>query len=320
MRSTPESIERLVRLIRQKDRDRGRSVDSYILDNEPMLWNATHRDVHPEATTYDELLEKTIAYGSAIRRADPGATVAGPAEWGWLAYQYSARDLAAGVFLRPDRRQHGDTPLIPWYLRQLRDYQQRTGSRILDLLDVHFYPMGEGIKVGNGGGNTDAATAARRIRATRSLWDPTYVDESWINERMRLLPLLRQWIADNYPGLGISIGEWDFGAETHMSGGLAIAEVLGRFGLLGVTSAYKWGGPPEGTPGFWAFRAYRNFDGHGGRFQDCPCRWCQSTAAGRWCHCSLRATPLAGAWWRCSSIWRRFRDSPRTSGCRLVDR
>ena len=56
-------------------------MDSYILDNEPTLWSATHRDVHPEPTGYDELLERTIAYASAVRRADPNAKIAGPAEW-----------------------------------------------------------------------------------------------------------------------------------------------------------------------------------------------------------------------------------------------
>jgi hypothetical protein len=124
--------------------------------------------------------------------------------------------------------------------------------------------MGDGIYAGK----TDAATAARRIRSTRSLWDPTYLDESWINDRMRVLPLLKDWIAENYPGLGISIGEWNFGAGNHMSGGLATAEALGRFGTNGVTSAFIWGGPDDKTPAFWAFRAYRNFDGDGGRFQD----------------------------------------------------
>jgi hypothetical protein len=265
--SPPDSIEQLVRQIREKDRTRGRSVDSYILDNEPMLWNATHRDVHPEPTTYDELLEKTIAYASAVRRADPEARIAGPAEWGWLAYQYSAKDMAFGVQLRPDRRLHGDEPLIPWYLRKIREYEQRTGTRILDILDVHFYPMGQGIGIYTAG-DTDPATAALRIRSTRSLWDPSYKDESWINERMRVLPLLRQWIAENHPGLGISIGEWNFGAETHMSGGLATAEVLGRFGTEGVTSAYYWTSPPDRSPSFWAFRAFRNFDGAGGHFLD----------------------------------------------------
>ncbi len=264
VRSTPESIERWVRKIREKDKTRGRGVESYILDNEPMLWHVTHRDVHPEPTTYDELLEKTIAYGSAIRRADPEGKIAGPAEWGWLAFHYSAKDTAAGKLLRPDRRAHGDVPLIPWYLRKLREHEKKTGVKILDILDVHFYPMADGVAAGK----TDAFTNARRLRATRSLWDPTYKDESWIAEEMRLLPLLKEWIAENYPGLGISIGEWNFGAGKHMSGGLATAETLGRFGAAGITSAYMWAGLEDRTPTFWAFRAYRNFDGQGGRFQD----------------------------------------------------
>jgi hypothetical protein len=263
----PEYIERWIREIRNQDGARGRRVASYILDNEPMLWNSTHRDVHPEPTTYDELLEKTIAYASAVRRADPEARIAGPAEWGWLAYHYSAKDVAAGVQLRPDRRLHGDEPLIPWYLRKIREHEQKTGTKLLDILDVHFYSMAPGVGIGTQG-QTDSKTAALRIRSTRSLWDPTYLDESWINERMRVLPLLRQWVAAYHPGLGISIGEWNFGAESHMSGGLATAEALGRFGTEGVTSAYYWTSPAERSPAFWAFRAFRNFDGKGGHLLD----------------------------------------------------
>ena len=265
--STPDFIGEWVAAIRAKDRVRGRTVDSYILDNEPMLWNSTHRDVHPQPTTYDELLEKTLAYAAAIRRADPDGKIAGPAEWGWLAYHYSAKDVAYGVGVRPDRRLHGDVPLIPWYLRKIREHEQKTGTRLLDILDVHFYPMADGVGIATNG-KTDPLTSAVRIRSTRSLWDPTYTDESWINERMRVLPLLRQWIAENHPGLGISIGEWNFGAESHISGGLATAEALGRFGTEDVTSAYYWTSPPENSPAFWAFRAFRNFDAVGGHFLD----------------------------------------------------
>ena len=161
---------------------------------------------------------------SAIRRADPEVKIAGPAEWGWLALHYSAKDVEASVLLRPDRRQHGDEPLVPWYLKKIREQEQRTGTRLLDILDVHFYPAGEGIGHGTAG-RTDPDTAARRIRSTRGLWDPSYVDESFIKEKMRLLPLLREWIAAYHPGLELSIGEWNFGAETHMSGGLATAKV-----------------------------------------------------------------------------------------------
>jgi hypothetical protein len=85
---------------------------------------------------------------------------------------------------------------------------------------------------------------------------------------MQVLPLLRRWIAENHPGLDISIGEWNFGAESHISGGLATAEALGRFGTEGVFSAYYWTSPPDRSPAFWAFRAFRNFDDAGGRFLD----------------------------------------------------
>jgi len=83
-----------------------------------------------------------------------------------------------------------------------------------------------------------------------------------------LIPRLKTWIAEKHPGLGVSIGEYNFGAEAHMSGGLAVAEALGRFGEQGLTSAFYWDYPANDTPASWAFRAYRNFDGRGGRFLD----------------------------------------------------
>ncbi len=263
--ATPEMIGEWVRRIVERDRKRGkRSVQMYILDNEPDLWNTTHRDVHPQPVSYDELLERTIAYGTAIRRADPEAVIAGPASWGWPGYFFSAADAAAGFRLKPDRRAHGDVPLLAWYLRSLAEHEARTGVHILDVVDVHYYPMGQG--VGSKNGATDPATAARRLRATRSLWDPSYVDESWINDSVQLLPRLKELIAANYPGRGIAIGEWNFGAETHISGGLAAAEALGRFAEAGVKGAFYWTYPPKGSPAFHAFKAFRNYDGHGASF------------------------------------------------------
>ncbi len=261
----PEWVALWVKKIREDDRKAGlRSVDMYILDNEPSLWNSTHRDLHPDAVSYDELLRRTIDYGSKIREADPRAVIAGPAEWGWPGYFYSAVDALTKYKLNPDRLAHGNKPLLPWYLKKVHDYEQRSGTHILDLLDVHYYPMAD--RVGGANGGTDAKTAALRLRSTRSLWDPTYTDESWIADSVRLIPRLQEWIDQNDPGLGITIGEWNFGAEEHISGGLAVAEVLGRLGQQGVAGAFYWTYPPKDSPAYWAFRAYRNFDGHGGRF------------------------------------------------------
>jgi hypothetical protein len=263
----PEFIAEWVRTLRQKDGGRGRSVQMYFLDNEPMLWNSTHRDVHPQPTTYDELLERTVAYGTAVRQADPEAVIAGPAEWGWTAYFRSAADVDKSRPADADRKAHGNMPLLPWYLRKLREHQKKTGVRLLDVLDVHFYPQGTGLGLEEAG-ETDEATSALRIRSTRALWDDNYKDESWIGEPVRLIPRLKKMVAENYPGLGIALGEYNFGATGHMSGGLAQAEALGRFAEGNLTAAFHFTYPPDRSPTWWAFRAYRDFDGKGGRFQD----------------------------------------------------
>jgi hypothetical protein len=267
MPAPPEFIKKWVETIRKEDQARGkRGVQSYILDNEPALWNSTHRDVHPEPVTYDELLDRTIRYGSAVRAADPDAVIAGPAEWGWPGYFWSAKDSAAGFSSKPDRRAHGDVPLLDWYLTKLREHEKNTGVRILDVVDLHFYPQGKGLFQAGGGGNTDPDAIQRRFNATRSLWDPSYVDESWIKDTIRLIPRIKEVIAKNYPGRGFSIGEWNFGAEGHIGGALALAEALGRFAQGGVTSAYYWTFPKPGSPAYWAFRAFRNYDGKGASF------------------------------------------------------
>lgn len=269
---TPEMVGEWVAKMRADDLKRGkRLIYEYILDNEPALWMNAHRDVHPEPTTYDELLEKTIAFGTAVRKADPDALIAGPAAWGWWEYFYSAKDHEKGFMLKPDRRAHEDMPLLAWYLKKLAEYEKKTGIRVLDVLDVHIYPQGDGVqgpdgKGGDGGGETDRKTNDLRFRTTRSLWDRNYEDESWIKDKVYLIPRMKEIIAENYPGRGFQIGEYNFGAEHHIAGGVALAEALGRFALYGVSHAFYWGFPQKPTPAYWAFRAYRNYDGAGGHF------------------------------------------------------
>jgi hypothetical protein len=49
---------------------------------------------------------------------------------------------------------------------------------------------------------------------------------------------------------------------------MAAVEALGRFGQQGLYAAFFWGELKPQQPVFWAFRAFRDFDGKGGRFQD----------------------------------------------------
>jgi hypothetical protein len=241
-------------------------VRFYDLDNEPMLWNSTHIDVHPNPTSYDELRDRTFAYAPAIKASDPNALTLGPVLWGWTAYFYSALDEASGGawWNNPlDRLAHNNTPFVEWYLQQMKTYEQQHGLRILDYLDLHYYPQSFNSVSNNAG---DVATQQMRLRSTRSLWDPNYTDESWIADQVNLIPRMHGWVNTNYPGTKLAISEYSWGAMCHINGALAQADVLGIFGREGLDLATLWGPPGPNEPGAYAFRMYRNFDGSGGSF------------------------------------------------------
>jgi hypothetical protein len=266
-------------------------VRLYGLDNEPDLWHETHRDVHPSPQTYDELLARTLDHAAAIKAADPGAKLLGYGSFGWTGYWYSAHDAVTaeqnGYTYFPDRATHGGMYQVEWYLDQLRRYEQQPGGiRLLDYLDLHFYPQ-NGVALATAG---SSSRQALRLRSTRALWDPTYRDESWIGgddqdpdqRYVRLIPRMRDWVAAHYPGTGLAVTEYNFGGLEHINGALAQADVLGIFGREGLAVAALWNYPSPGDPlgydrfetlpGANAFRIYRNYDGLGGRFGDVSVR------------------------------------------------
>ena len=240
-------------------------VRFYAMDNEPDLWDVTHTDMHPVQPDYDEILQKFLATAEAVKDVDGGAQITGPVSWGWTGYFYSPRDRGADSYAaHPDRRAHGNLAFVPWFLQQTAQRDRKTGRRTLDVLDAHFYPQAEGVYAGK----TDAATNALRLRSTRALWDAAYRDESWIAAPIQLLPRLRGWIEQYYPGTRLALTEWNWGAETTLNGGLAAAEVLGILGRERVDMACYWTSPPVGSPAFFAFKMYRNVDGKGNGFGD----------------------------------------------------
>jgi hypothetical protein len=243
-------------------------VRFYDLDNEPMLWSDTHRDVHPQPVSYDEMVSRTVAYAAAIKAADPGAKLLGPVAWGWVEYFYSGLDVAAGGAWwnnPPDRLAHGNIPYVEWYLQQMHAYEQAHGARLVDYLDLHVYPQANGVALSPAG---SAATQQLRLRSTRSLWDPTYVDESWIGQAVNLIPMMRGWVASDYPGTKLALTEYNWGALDDINGAVAQADVLGIFGREGLDLATLWDPPTTDQPGAFAYRMYRNYDGAHHRFGD----------------------------------------------------
>src|ERR1022692_1790829 len=206
---------------------------------------STHRDIHPNPYTYDELLSVDTQYAEAIKQADPTALVGGPVGDNWASLWYSKKDIVSGQnsgggwWSNPvDRNAHGGTPLLAWYLQQFNQYEQQHGQRLLDYVDMHAYLAPAALNDADSSGNTppeSAAVQALRLESTRQFWDPTYVVSG------------DYWIVD-----------------TANNGAPVAPYYIPR--AQGLDLATLWGPPKPTDPGGFAFQMYRNYEGIGGAF------------------------------------------------------
>ncbi len=262
----------------------------FALDNEPDLWHGTHKEVQsdlgddpraPRLQTYDAFIDETIAYARAVKRVAPEATVFGPAVATYTGMVTLGRHPK-------DDPTYGDwrtSPFLDVYLDRLRAAERSEGRRLVDVLDVHWYPAASnGREVTDDFAPQDSATVEARLQAPRSLWDPTYDERSWVTKvtggPVRLLPRLREQVAAHYPGTKLAVTEYSYGRGGDVAGGVAQADVLGIFGREGVYAAALWphaglAAEPYAGDGrrayaytFGAFRMFVDYDGAGGRFGD----------------------------------------------------
>jgi hypothetical protein len=262
-------------------------VAAYDLDNEPAWWDAVHRDVHPVASTYDEVTNNGIAVAEAVKTADPTAAVSGPVVDYWWNYFYSKKDIENGwghgnpcyqPWSNPiDREAHGGVPFIEYYLQQFAAYQTAHSVRLLDYLDLHTYFAADNLGFALAG---DTNSQIARLNSTRVFWDPTYTDPNYPQpnyttdsnytascstplQAPQLIPMAKAWVAKDYPGTKVAFTEFNWGGQEHINGALAQADILGIFGAYGLDLATLWG-PPNPTsqvPGLMAYEIYRNYDG-----------------------------------------------------------
>jgi len=242
-------------------------VRFYAMDNEPSRWHDIHRDVHPVGLHAAELAQLVIDHARLVKAIDPDALIVAPEEWGWGGYKWSGFDQqvgdARGYTELPDRRdQTGGLDLLPWLL----DRWRRAGHPV-DVVSVHYYPQGGEFR--EGADDLSPAMQLRRNRSTRALWDPAYVDESWIAGRVMLIPRLRDWVDRYYRrGTPIALTEYNWGGDASMNGATAQADLLGIFGREGLDMANRWTAPAAGTPTYLAMKLFRNYDDRGAAFGD----------------------------------------------------
>ncbi len=246
-----------------ESRTDGHRTVFYDLDNEPDLWSSTHPRIHPDPVTYAELIAKDLEYGEAVKAVAPAAKVFGFVSYGWNGYTTLQGATDAG-----------GRDFIDTYLDAIAARAATTGSRAVDVLDLHWYPeaTGGGQRITADDGS--AAIAAARVQAPHSLWDPAYVEASWITQccsdgAIALIPRIQGKIAAHAPGMGLSFSEYYYGGGGDISGGVAQADVLGVFGREGVFAATLWHlGNTDDAFIRGAFAMFRDYDGSGAGFGD----------------------------------------------------
>jgi hypothetical protein len=285
----------------------------YSLDNEPDLWTETHARLRggdgSEALTYQELIDRTIEYASMIEERAPGALVFGPVSYGYAGYVrlQDAPDAAGRDFI--------DT-----YLDAMRTYETENGARIVDVLDLHWYPEIDRAAGAVESDSTDADVAYWRMQAPRSLWDDTFEEPGWIstdylNGPVRLIPQLRSQIDAHYPGTRLAFTEYYYGGGDHVSGGIAQADVLGVFGREGVFAANLWHlGETDDRYIHGAFEMYRRLGDTSTRFGDTSVRAETSDVEATAVYASID-TSVAG---RVVVIAINRTDAPLTAGIRIA--
>jgi hypothetical protein len=239
----------------------------YSLDNEPDAWASTHKEVQKTPLTYAELTKKNAEMATMIKRVAPGAAVFGFVSYGFNGY--------VNLQSAPDANGRDFTE---YYLDQMKAAETANGGvRVVDALDLHYYPeaTGDGQRITlNQTATQSAGLVGARLQAPRSLWDASYVETSWItsylnNKGLALIPRMTAKIAQHYPGTRLAFSEYDFGGGDHVSGGIAQADALGIFGRDGVFAAMHW--PLDANHlsfTYGGFAMFRNYDGKSSAFGD----------------------------------------------------
>lgn len=243
-------------------------VNAWSIDNEPGLWRYTHPRIYPNALTVSDLIAKSVAAAKAVKKIDAAAETYGPATYGWgeMMAQEGA-DWTNTLSKQYDW-------FMSAYLALMKTESEKAGTRLLDVLDFHWYPESQGgcrIIISTECDQVSVAQAEARMQSPRSLWDSTYVEKSWIidsngKKAIQLLNRVKKSIKDRYPGTKMAITEYEYGGHDHYSGGLAQADVLGIFGSQGLYMATIWSTPGKFSGA--AFKLFLNYDGQGGKYGD----------------------------------------------------
>ena len=228
----------------------GAGIDSsrfvyWNMDNEPEIWVSTHDDAAPSGITAEEFMQKYFAVAKAARRSYPGIKLAGFVacnEWQWYAWDNK-------VITVTENGVQKNYVWAEYFIKRIGEEQKASGTRLLDVMDFHFYP-----------GTTDAGLT---LQLHRIWFDTTWayplangcklIGGGW-NESIRkeyIMERCRRWL-DQYLGAGngVTFGVSECGSVYSSDPNVTAAwyaSQLGTFADIGVEVFTPW----EWNTGQW---------------------------------------------------------------------
>ena len=199
------------------------------------------------------------------RRPTRARRCSGFSEWGWPGYFCTERRHASATAAirtaAPPRPTAPTTATCRWP-------SGTCGS------SPHYDATTEASATSTTSTSTTTPRAVNSTDVTRSLWDPTYTDPSWINSKIQLIPRMNCWIsghvaglcpnAGGYPGTKISLSEYNL-SLSGVSARPTRSSRPTRSGSLPARASRSRPGGRCRTTARWssdAFLMFRDYDGN----------------------------------------------------------
>ncbi|WP_229244331.1 glycoside hydrolase family 44 protein [Emticicia sp. CRIBPO] len=192
------------------------------MDNEAEIWGGTHDDVMPVMIEAEAFMQKYFEVAKKARKIYPDIKLLGPVtanEWQWYHWNNKLVESEGKKYT-----------WLEYFIKRIAEEQKATGIRLLDVLDVHFYP-GE-------------KAPEDIVQLHRVFFDKNYVypgangvkniSGNWDNTQNKeyIFGRVNEWLLKYLgEGHGVTLALTESGIETEESNVAAVwyASVLGEF-------------------------------------------------------------------------------------------
>ena len=203
------------------------------MDNEPEIWSGTHDDIMPTQLAASAFMDKYFAVAKKARALYPGIKLCGPVtanEWQWYKWASETLNINGKYY-----------SWLEYFIKRVADEQKATGIKLLDVLDIHWYP----------GESADADV----LQLHRIFYDKTYdypganglksINGGWDNTQTReyIFQRINDWLTLYFGanhGITIGLSESGINSVNANTNSVLYASMLGTFANNGVELFTPW--------------------------------------------------------------------------------